>query len=313
MQYEEAVAANPPVAPAVAARPAAVGSVSVPLDAGVAEHIREAVASGHVLEVVVEGDLAHLTAAVDACRAAGRRLRVLGEPSPDQLPPAAAGEGWSRQEVGGRTSWLLERRPRPAAPLAVKRLLDVVAVILSLPLLVPVFAAVALAIKLSSPGPVFYRWRVVGRDGRRFTGYKFRTMRRDADSLREELVGFNEMTGPVFKMARDPRITPLGAFLRRYSVDELPQLWSVLVGDMSLVGPRPAFPEEYGRFELWQLRKLTVTPGLTCLWQVNGRNRIADFSEWARLDLEYIDRWSLWLDLRIIAKTFLSVLRGTGR
>jgi lipopolysaccharide/colanic/teichoic acid biosynthesis glycosyltransferase len=177
----------------------------------------------------------------------------------------------------------------------------------------PLMLALAIAVRLSSPGPVMYRWPVVGRNGRPFTGYKFRTMVQDADLLKASLLDRNEMVGPVFKLANDPRLTKLGRWLRRYSLDEVPQLWSVLKGDMSLVGPRPALRDEYQRFELWQMRKVSVTPGMTCLWQVRGRNAIRDFAEWARLDLHYIDHWSLWLDFTILLRTAAAIARGTGR
>lgn len=194
----------------------------------------------------------------------------------------------------------------------VKRLIDVVGSAALLVLLSPVMLVIALAVRVSSPGPIFYRWRVVGLDGRPFTGYKFRSMVPDADSLKEQLLLDNEMLGPVFKMRVDPRVTGLGRWLRRYSLDELPQLWSVLKGDMSLVGPRPVFPHEYQQFEPWQRRKLTVVPGMTCTWQVNGRNGVASFDDWVRMDLAYIDNWSIWLDLRILFKTVRAVLKGTG-
>jgi len=179
-------------------------------------------------------------------------------------------------------------------------------------ILSPVLLIVGLLVKLTSPGPVFYPWNVIGRDGRPFRGYKFRTMVQNADALKAELAHQNEMAGPVFKMKNDPRITPVGRVLRKYSIDELPQLWSVLKGDMSLVGPRPAGPLEWEQYEPWQRRKLSVTPGITCLWQVNGRNRISDFDEWVKLDLYYIDNWSLSLDIKILCRTILVVLRGTG-
>jgi lipopolysaccharide/colanic/teichoic acid biosynthesis glycosyltransferase len=137
-------------------------------------------------------------------------------------------------------------------------------------------------------------------------------MEGDADEKRSELQSQNEMQGPVFKIARDPRVTRLGRVLRKYSLNELPQFWSVLKGDMSLVGPRPAFRHELDRYELWHKRKLCVKPGITCLWQIGGRNRINDFDEWVRLDLEYIDSWSLGLDFRILARTVWVVLAGTG-
>jgi lipopolysaccharide/colanic/teichoic acid biosynthesis glycosyltransferase len=200
----------------------------------------------------------------------------------------------------------------PAA-LALKRLIDLILSALLLVALAPLFAAIALAVKLSSPGPILYRWHVVGERGRTFTGYKFRTMVANADALKAALLPLNEMRGPVFKMRHDPRVTPLGRFLRKHSLDELPQLWSVLRGDTSLVGPRPAFASELARYESWQLRRLSARPGITCLWQVRGRNAVASFDEWVRMDLEYIDNWSLWLDFRILARTVWAVVAGTGR
>jgi lipopolysaccharide/colanic/teichoic acid biosynthesis glycosyltransferase len=194
-----------------------------------------------------------------------------------------------------------------------KRILDVVVSGVLLVLLSPVFLAIAIAIKLTTPGmAVFYRWRVVGRNGVEFTGYKFTTMISNAEQLRQELQDRNEMSGPVFKIKNDPRITPLGQFLRKYSLNELPQLWSVLKGDMSLVGPRPAFRHELERYEFWHKRKLSISPGITCLWQVRGRNKISDFDDWVRMDLEYIDNWSLWLDFKILVRTAWVVIAGTG-
>jgi exopolysaccharide biosynthesis polyprenyl glycosylphosphotransferase len=201
----------------------------------------------------------------------------------------------------------------PSEALFIKRVFDIVSSGLLLFLLAPVLAVIAAAVKLSSPGPVLYRWRVVGKHGHEFTGYKFRTMVEDADEIKQTLLDQNEMTGPVFKLSKDPRITRLGRFLRKYSLDELPQLYSVLIGDMSLVGPRPAFRSELERYEFWQMRKLSTKPGITCLWQVRGRNSIVDFDEWVRMDLEYIDRWSLWLDLKILARTAWAVVAGTGK
>jgi len=160
---------------------------------------------------------------------------------------------------------------------------------------------------------VLYPWRVVGRSGQRFVGYKFRSMVANADELKPQLLRQNEMTGPVFKLTRDPRITALGGWMRRYSFDELPQLYSVLVGDMSLVGPRPPLESEFVQFTDFQRQKLAVKPGITCLWQVSGRNRVHDFDDWVRLDLEYIRTWSLILDFQILARTLREVLRGSGK
>jgi lipopolysaccharide/colanic/teichoic acid biosynthesis glycosyltransferase len=195
----------------------------------------------------------------------------------------------------------------------VKRALDFGGALAALVLLSPALAVIGLLVKLTSPGPALYAWRVVGRDGRPFTGYKFRTMVENADELKSALLAENEMRGPVFKMEQDPRVTPLGRVLRKFSLDELPQLWSVLKGDMSLVGPRPPLQSEYAQFTPYQKQKLAVKPGLTCLWQISGRNEIRDLDEWVRLDLEYIRTWSLWLDLKILALTVVSVLKGTGR
>jgi len=197
--------------------------------------------------------------------------------------------------------------------LFVKRLIDVVVSATLLVLLAPLFLLIAAAIKITTPRlSVFYAWHVIGFSGRPFTGYKFTTMVADADEQKRHLLDRNEMQGPVFKIKNDPRITPLGRFLRKFSLNELPQFWSVLKGDMSLVGPRPAGPHELVRYELWHKRKLCVKPGVTCLWQVSGRNRITSFDDWVRLDLEYIEHWSLWLDMRILARTVWAVVSGSG-
>jgi lipopolysaccharide/colanic/teichoic acid biosynthesis glycosyltransferase len=197
--------------------------------------------------------------------------------------------------------------------LTIKRLLDMVVAAMALVLLSPLFLFLTLIVKLTSPGPVFYRWHVVGKRGRPFISYKFRSMVANADKLKSELEQLNEMKGPVFKLSNDPRITRVGAWMRRYSLDELPQLYSVLKGEMSLVGPRPPLVSEYARFSEYQKQKLAVTPGITCLWQVSGRNRVSDFDEWVGLDLEYIRHWSLRLDLKILLKTVREVFVGSGR
>jgi exopolysaccharide biosynthesis polyprenyl glycosylphosphotransferase len=197
--------------------------------------------------------------------------------------------------------------------LILKRLIDIFVSATALILLAPLFALIAIAIKLTTPGlPVFYHWGVVGYRGRRFVGYKFTTMVADADDRKQDLQSLNEMSGPVFKIRDDPRVTKLGKFLRKYSVNELPQLWSVLVGDMSLVGPRPAGPHELARYEMWHKRKLSVRPGITCLWQVRGRNAISSFDDWVKMDLEYIEKRSTWFDLTILCRTVGVVVRGTG-
>lgn len=175
----------------------------------------------------------------------------------------------------------------------------------------PSWLVIALAVRFDSKGPILYRsWRV-GEGGRLFSFLKFRSMVVGADAIREELRHLNEVDGPVFKIARDPRITKVGHFLRKTSLDELPQLWNVLVGDMSLVGPRPPILEEVRLYQPWQLRRLSVRPGLTCLWQISGRSRIG-FDEWMRLDMEYIDRRCFALDLKILLLTVPAVVSGRG-
>jgi lipopolysaccharide/colanic/teichoic acid biosynthesis glycosyltransferase len=208
-----------------------------------------------------------------------------------------------------------ELSPNWARPLHVscKRILDIAGATTLLIVLSPLLLMLVVLTKLTSPGPLLYRWRVVGKKGRFFTSYKFRSMAVGADRLKASLAKHNEMAGPVFKMSADPRVTPVGRWMRQYSLDELPQLYSVLKGDMSLVGPRPPLQEEYLKFSEHQKLKLLVTPGMTCLWQVGGRNNVRDFDEWVRLDLEYIRRWSLWLDCQILSRTVGVVLAGSGK
>jgi len=197
--------------------------------------------------------------------------------------------------------------------LYLKRLIDILVSGISLIVLSPFFLIIAILIKFTSDGTIFYKWNVIGFNKKPFHSWKFRTMVKDADAKKEMLMAQNEMKGPVFKIKDDPRITKVGKFLRPYSLDELPQLWSVLKGDMSLVGPRPAFHHELARYESFHRRKLSVKPGITCLWQVNGRNAINDFNEWVEMDLQYIDNWSLWLDFKILLKTIGVVVTGTGK
>ena len=195
--------------------------------------------------------------------------------------------------------------------LALKRGMDVLGATIGLVLFSPIFLAVALAVKLYDRGPLFFGQLRMGKDGRRFYCYKFRSMCVDAESQRAALADRNEQDGPVFKVERDPRITPVGRFLRKYSLDELPQLWNVLKGDMSLVGPRPPVPSEVAEYSWWQRRRISVRPGLTCLWQVKGRNKVS-FEKWMEMDLFYIDNWSLWMDIKLLAQTMPAVVRGTG-
>ena len=196
--------------------------------------------------------------------------------------------------------------------LGVKRVIDFIFSAAALSLLFPLFVIVSIAIKLTSPGPIFFAQERVGYNKRRFKLYKFRTMIKEAEKLQAALEDHNQMSGPVFKIRDDPRITGIGRVLRRTSIDELPQFLNVLRGDMSLVGPRPLPVRDYGRFgEEWQKRRFSVKPGMTCLWQINGRNEIP-FEDWMRLDMEYIDNWSLLLDFKILAKTIPAVLKGPG-
>lgn len=208
---------------------------------------------------------------------------------------------------------LLEFETFVAEPwqLFVKRTFDIAFSLLMLILLSPMLLLVAVAIKLDSPGPVLFKQTRCGLNGRRFTLYKFRSMIDGAEMKRRELEKMNEMDGPVFKIRRDPRITRVGRLIRRLSIDELPQLLNVLKGDMSVVGPRPALPVEVEMYELWQRRRFSLKPGLTCIWQVSGRNKVR-FEKWMEMDLQYIDNWSLLLDFKILLKTFFVVLVGYG-
>jgi exopolysaccharide biosynthesis polyprenyl glycosylphosphotransferase len=197
-------------------------------------------------------------------------------------------------------------------PLVAKRALDIVISATLLAILSPLLTIVSLAVKLTSRGPVLFWQERVGLNKRRFKICKFRTMVPNAEKLMAELESRNEVSGPVFKMKNDPRITSIGRFLRRSSIDELPQLLNVLKGDMSLVGPRPLPVRDYEGFSQdWQRRRFSVKPGITCLWQVNGRSGIS-FEQWMLLDLQYMDEWSLWLDFKILAKTVPAVLKGSG-
>jgi len=197
-------------------------------------------------------------------------------------------------------------------PLLFKRLFDVAGSLVLLLVLSPLFLVVALLIKLTSPGPVFFAQKRVGLNKREFKMFKFRTMVPDAESIQERLAHLNEMSGPVFKIRNDPRITPIGRVLRKTSLDELPQLFNVLKGDMSLVGPRAMSVRDYQFFsEDWQRRRFSVPPGITCLWQIQGRNTIP-FDQWMKLDMQYIDCWSFWLDIKILALTIPAVFRGLG-
>jgi exopolysaccharide biosynthesis polyprenyl glycosylphosphotransferase len=213
------------------------------------------------------------------------------------------------EELDGTPVFSLVSGPDRTIALAVKRAVDLAASALGLLLLSPFLLAISAAIKFDDGGPVLFRQRRVGLHGRSFDVVKFRSMRPDAEDRLAELAHLNEIQGRAFKMTNDPRITRVGAFLRRTSLDELPQLLNVIRGDMSLVGPRPPLPREVEGYDLWHRRRLSMKPGITGLWQVRGR-RSADFDTWVEADLEYIDRWSLWLDLKILARTIPAAVQG---
>ncbi|HSN54472.1 MAG TPA: sugar transferase [Candidatus Sulfomarinibacteraceae bacterium] len=216
------------------------------------------------------------------------------------------------EELEGIPLLTFTNTPGAIFPLFVKWLVDVVVSAVGLVVLSPVLLAIGLAVWLTSRGPMLYRQQRCGLNGRRFTLYKFRTMFEGADEHLAEVAHLNEVNGPAFKARRDPRVTRVGRILRRWSLDELPQLVNVLKGEMSLVGPRPPIPAEVERYQRWQRRRLSMKPGITGLWQVSGRAGIDDFDDWIALDLRYIDQWSLWLDLKILLKTIPAVLFARG-
>ena len=241
----------------------------------------------------------------DACEEVGVRF---------SLDAGFLGLGISRPQLdhfGGWTVLSFSAVPEASAALLAKRVLDVVASGVALLLLSPLFAVIAALIKLQDGGPVLFVQERSGLHGRPFPMLKFRTMVVDAEKRLAALQADNEMSGPVFKMKHDPRITALGRFLRKTSIDELPQLYNVFRGEMSLVGPRPPIPAEVAKYARWQRRRLSMKPGITCIWQVSGRNNI-DFDTWMRLDLQYIDNWSLGLDISLLLRTLPVVLKGTG-
>ncbi len=216
-------------------------------------------------------------------------------------------------QFAGQPLLIYRTAPAISYGLVAKRIVDVIGAFVLLVLCSPIMALGALIIRLTSPGPIIFSQARNGIHGRPFRMYKFRSMVTNAEQARAELESMNEMAGPVFKVKNDPRVTPFGRWMRKTSFDELPQLWNVLRGEMSLVGPRPLPLYETASFvDLTQRRRMSMRPGLTCLWQVRGRNQITDFKDWVRLDLEYIDRWSLWLDIEILFRTVPVVLFGWG-
>ena len=214
-------------------------------------------------------------------------------------------------DIDGIPFITFDTTPASEHQLFLKRAIDVVVSGLGIILLSPLLLIIAILIRATSKGPVFYIQKRSGLNGRKFVLYKFRSMYKGAHERLAELAHRNEVSGPIFKIKNDPRITPVGWFLRKFSIDELPQLFNVLRGQMSLVGPRPPLPKEVRQYEPWQRRRLSMRPGITCLWQISGRNKIS-FDEWMKLDLEYIDKWSLWLDINILFKTIPAVLFARG-
>ena len=249
--------------------------------------------------------LAQIGPAVEACCAAGVPLTVMYDLFGDYLPPPRVKSFGSH---GALSFAMVQHSP---AELGVKRVIDITGAAAGLLISAPLLLLAAVAIKLSSRGPIIFPQIRSGLYGRPFVMYKLRTMVCGAAEKQEEVLHLNEMGGPVFKIRNDPRVTRVGRFLRIFSIDELPQFWNVLVGDMSLVGPRPPLPAEVAQYKTSERRRLSMRPGLTCLWQVSGRHAL-DFDEWVRLDLEYIDTWSLGSDLKILAGTVPVVLKGTG-
>jgi exopolysaccharide biosynthesis polyprenyl glycosylphosphotransferase len=239
-----------------------------------------------------------------------RKERISVKVVPDLYNGLALGAGVAH--IGNIPVLELNHQPMPAFEFFVKRLLDLLVAAALAAVTAPLMLLAALAIKLDSPGPILYAaWRV-GRKGRRFRCYKFRTMIPDANAFRDQLRPMNERNGATFKMANDPRITRVGRFLRKYSIDELPQLLNVFQGDMSMVGPRPHALDDFDRYELGDLRRLDVLPGITGLWQIRAR-RDPSFQTNVLLDLEYIESWDIWLDIKILLRTVLEVCRGAGR
>ena len=250
-------------------------------------------------------ELARLEPVMRHCADLGIRTRLQLE----FLPPA-----YSRIYLENfRDVQLLSLSSAPDSELRLffKRIFDVALSFAALVVLSPLMLLIAAIIKIASPGPVLFRQTRCGLGGRRFTLYKFRSMINNAEQMRAELHQLNEADGPVFKISDDPRITVVGRWLRRFSLDELPQLWNIFRGEMSFVGPRPAVPEEVDQYEDWQRRRLRMRPGLTCTWVLEGRSHV-DFKRWMQLDLKYIDNWSLWLDAKIFLRTIPIVLSGRG-
>jgi exopolysaccharide biosynthesis polyprenyl glycosylphosphotransferase len=257
-----------------------------------------------VVFVVAKEDLEKLGDTFLLCEEEGVKTRVLLSFFPQTISKVYL------ERLGKKPLLTFSATPEDES-LLLKRAFDFTAALAALVVLSPLLLILAILVKLTSRGPVLYAQTRCGLGGRRFTLYKFRSMRADADLLREELEALNEVDGPVFKIRNDPRCTPVGRFMRKFSLDELPQLINIVMGDMSFVGPRPPLPEEVEKYERWQRRRLRMHPGLTCLWALEGRSKLS-FRRWMELDLEYIDHWSMMLDWKILLKTIPIVLVGRG-
>jgi exopolysaccharide biosynthesis polyprenyl glycosylphosphotransferase len=253
---------------------------------------------------------------LELCLERGRTVSLVD----DIAPPVGAKVEASM--MGQMPVLVLHNTPQNPLALGIKNVMDRVMAVIMLILLAPLFAVVAILIKMHDRGPVFYNQDRVGLNGRIFKFYKFRSMDVNASEILEKMKredrayydSINTMEEPFFKAPddKDPRITPIGRFIRKTSIDELPQFWNVLKGDMSLVGPRPPLPKEVSQLEAWHRRKLSVKGGLTCIWQASGRNNVAEVDEWMKMDLEYIDNWSLWLDVKLLFQTVRSVIKRDG-
>jgi exopolysaccharide biosynthesis polyprenyl glycosylphosphotransferase len=269
------------------------------------ERLLKAAVLDEVIFVVPRERLSAIADMVLACEERGVSARVCMDLFATRIATREV------EDLDGIPLLSLSTVPTDAFALAAKRALDLVLSAMALVVLSPILLATAIAIRLDSPGPILFRQRRMGVNGREFMLLKFRSMYRDAEARLESLRARNEVSGPVFKIRDDPRVTRVGRFLRRTSIDELPQFWNVLRGEMSIVGPRPPIPAEVEKYQRRHLRRLSVKPGITCTWQVSGRSAIG-FERWMELDLSYIDNWSLWEDVKILARTIPAVLSGRG-
>lgn len=269
-------------------------------------YLRQSVVDEVIMGLPIKSFYFHASRIADLCERQGIVMRFLSSIFDMKMARSTAEEFEGASLISHYTG------TPETGQILVKRVLDFIFSLILIILLVPIFLITALLIKLTSEGPVFFKQERLGLNKRRFRIWKFRTMVPDAEKKMAEIEDLNEVSGPVFKIKDDPRVTPIGKILRKASIDELPQLFNVLKGEMSLVGPRPLPVRDYQGFDKdWQRRRFSVPPGITCLWQINGRSSIP-FEKWMELDLQYIDNWSLWLDLKILARTIPVVLRGSG-